>query len=352
MLTPKNVYALAKMRKAKHVDALLDGKLRMGSIEYYRDCFDEFEGVAGVLPATLTISDGSEELTLSRDDWPEPGEFRLRDVYVFCLFSFHGPRVPTDEPLDTAHARELARLKDQARMLAQCADTYGERVVLITNGPEFKRRVRAAANERGYRCYSQLVRYYEPDSQPTLGPNLLDVAFAKRIEFQHENEYRIVVCPGRLNQTFLELDIGDIRDITLSYPTRDFEESISIGLDIGPSDVDRPALSEEKKMTEGPRFHPNKVTALLARQDRARFTERLASSDDPNLILRELSSVCRAIAQSARQNDAQTTAKLARAQARIQDGILMVLHDLMEGREMSESCRDELVDIVLSCRRL
>lgn len=231
-MKPRNVYALAKMRKPEHVNALLDGKLRMGSIEYYRDCFDEFEGVAGVLPATLTISDGSEELILSRDDWPGPGVLHLRDVYVFCLFSFHGPRVSIDEPADTAHARELARLKDQARMLSRCADKYGERVVLIRSGTEFKRRVRMAAKERGYRCYSGLVRYFGPDSQPTLGRNLLDVAFAKRNEFQHENEYRIVVCPGRLSQRFLELDIGDIRDITVCYPTRDFEDSVSIGLDM------------------------------------------------------------------------------------------------------------------------
>ena len=232
-MSSTNVYALAKMRCPEHVDALLRGRLRMGNIEYYRDCFDEFEGVAGVLPATLIIPEGAEEMAFSADDWAGPGEFHLRDVYVFCLFSFHGPRVSVDEDVDRAHARELARLQDQARMLAQCAETYGERVVLITDGPEFNRRVRKAAKEQGYRCFSRLVRYYQPDSQPTLGPNLLDVAFSKRIEFQQENEYRIVVCPGRLDQRFLELDIGDIRDITLCYATRDFEESISIELKLG-----------------------------------------------------------------------------------------------------------------------
>lgn len=228
-----SVHALAKIRRPEHVDALRDGSLRMGSIEYYRKCFDELEGVAEVLPTTLTIDDDDDdELIFAPEDWGGPGEFRLRDVYVFSLFAFHGPRPSVREPKAAVESRELKRAKAQARMLARHADEYGETTVMIKDATEFRRRIVVALKKAGYRGWAAPVQYYEPSKPPRLGPRIVDVAFNKQAKYRDENEYRFVVFPGRIDQCFLHLNVGSIRDITICFPTRDFEDRLSIDLNV------------------------------------------------------------------------------------------------------------------------
>lgn len=227
-----SIHALAKIRRPEHVDALLNGSLRMGSIECYRKCFDELEGVAEVLPTTLTIGDDDGELIFAPEDWGGPGEFRLRDVYVFSLFAFHGPRPSVDEPRAAVESRELNRMKDQARMLAGHADEYGDTTIMIKDATEFRRRIVVALKKAGYRGWAAPVRYYEPSEPPRLGPSIVDVAFYKQDKYREENEFRFVVCPGKIDQCFLHLNVGSIRDITICFPTRDFEDGLSIDLNL------------------------------------------------------------------------------------------------------------------------
>ena len=104
--------------------------------------------------------------------------------------------------------------KQKEKMLS-----FGDTALIVLDHDEFIRRVKVAAEQAGYKVYFKPVQYYDPTID---GGNMLisllagmwNIAFWKRDSYTYQQEVRFVFTPGDENIDHIELDIGDISDIT------------------------------------------------------------------------------------------------------------------------------------------
>lgn len=101
----------------------------------------------------------------------------------------------------------------------------GDTALIVLDHDEFIRRVKVAAERAGYKVYFKPVQYYDPTVD---GGNMLIsllagmwmIAFWKRVSYSYQQEVRFVFTPGNENIDHIELDIGDISDITTIIPAK------------------------------------------------------------------------------------------------------------------------------------
>ena len=115
--------------------------------------------------------------------------------------------------------------RKQLEIPDECA-SLGEHAIIITNIPEFLRRISVAAEQGGYGLRRGLVTYYDPEvSTPTAGSDIESI-FHKRKEYEYQSEFRIAV-DARLNEpTPLILCIGDISDIAFLMRTAEINQQM------------------------------------------------------------------------------------------------------------------------------
>lgn len=88
---------------------------------------------------------------------------------------------------------------------------FGDTFAIFTDGDEFLRRVRNAAETAGLNLHWHLVQYIdEREHQGEMGP------FRKRLRFSHQSELRIAIIPG-IDEPY-RLYVGDLSDIILTGP--------------------------------------------------------------------------------------------------------------------------------------
>ena len=128
-------------------------------------------------------------------------------VNLFCMYAVHS--CDSEDITDsTAHG-----FKKQLTIPEGVLEEFGKHAVVIRNVWGFFRRVVDSAKQQGYAVKGRLVAYY--DAEIGTPPELAyeDMVFAKRNEFSHEQEYRIVINTGTTGNEAIALSIGSIGDI-------------------------------------------------------------------------------------------------------------------------------------------
>lgn len=97
--------------------------------------------------------------------------------------------------------------------------SFGDTALVILDPDEFIRRVKVAAEQAGYKAYFKIVQYYDPTIDNgnmliSLLEGMWNIAFWKRDSYAYQQEVRFVFTPGNEHIDHIELDIGDISDIT------------------------------------------------------------------------------------------------------------------------------------------
>ena len=88
---------------------------------------------------------------------------------------------------------------------------FGDTFAIFTDGDEFLRRVRTAADAASLKVEYHLVEYInEREHQGEMG------IFRKRLRFSYQSELRIAIVPGR-DEPY-RLHVGDLSDITRTGP--------------------------------------------------------------------------------------------------------------------------------------
>lgn len=136
--------------------------------------------------------------------------------FVFCMFGIN-PRSEEFRFTD----------KQKEKMLS-----FGDTALLILDQDEFIHRVKTAAEKAGYKVYFKPVQYYDPTID---GGNMLisllggmwNIAFWKRDSYVYQQEVRFVFAPGNEDTDHIELDIGDISDITAIIPAKSVLSTIT-----------------------------------------------------------------------------------------------------------------------------
>lgn len=141
------------------------------------------------------------------------------DNYVFCLFY-------------VSENQESFRFNDmQKKKILK----FGDTALVIKDFGEFIHRTVNAAKDKGYEMHHREVSYYDENDEMNmevtdcLTRGLCNMAFFKRERYQHQQEYRLAVNKERTGEDHVELDIGDISDISVKVST---EQILDEGIDI------------------------------------------------------------------------------------------------------------------------
>ena len=234
------IHFLMKVFEEKqHADSFIRGELYSNRLSWFKKVEDsdgrgdEYEGAAMLQPDNLVIKltardqetgEVLEEFTITPDEHAAPPVLqpeRFDDLNLFCMYAAHSNdfQPETDDPLQ--------ELKTHIEIPEDCLKLGGYGVV-ITDTPEFLRRVQAAASREGYRIVGGLVEYYDPEIGTSIDPLSVKAVFRKREEFAHQREYRFVMDTGTQGPEAVILNIGEIDDITMLLDTAAINQLFSL----------------------------------------------------------------------------------------------------------------------------
>lgn len=184
-----------KMLPESRLKSFLDGDLYMNSAAYFKKLesgdavrADQHEGLEWARQvAEVSVQDDGKWIPIGGLINPVTySTEKSADFNMFCMYMF------TDQLDDPFDGRNLG---------------FGDAFALITNLPEFIRRVRLAANALERPFGHGPVEYVDPKTHD--GPM---GAFRKFTSYSYQNEFRLAIEGG--NGEPITLKIGDIRDIT------------------------------------------------------------------------------------------------------------------------------------------
>ena len=109
---------------------------------------------------------------------------------------------------------------EQKEVLVQ----FGDTALLILDSDAFISKIKKAAEEKGYKIYFNNVHYYDEtidwaDIFISLIPGTHNIAFWKRKTYSNQQEFRMVIPVEEYTEDHIELDIGDISDISEIFTT-------------------------------------------------------------------------------------------------------------------------------------
>ena len=219
------IFFLAKIfEKKEHADDLVRGKLFVNRLSYFKKIEgddgrgDEDEG-AIMVPIEGSIIELQAKNPLTEKDLAAPPVIRpewFDHINIYCMYAGHTgdfQYISSDNVED--FKRQLEPRED--------AEKLGKHAVVLKNGAEFIRRVRIAAEHKGYKVCTGLVRYYDPEvGSPPLRSEI-ETIFTKRKDFEYQKEFRIAISADSDGCHPIILEIGDIRDIAVYAKTSDID---------------------------------------------------------------------------------------------------------------------------------
>ena len=134
----------------------------------------------------------------------------LDHLHVFCLYAGHSGDL--NLPM-LVQQNDIEAFRQQLLVPDECL-SLGRYAVIVKNVEKFVSRVDAKARAEQYRFDRRLVDYYDPDSFHGAFKDQESV-FWKQQQFAFQREYRFAFNTGTFGDDALNLDVGDLSDITL-----------------------------------------------------------------------------------------------------------------------------------------
>ena len=136
---------------------------------------------------------------------------QLNHLNLFCTYAGY---LKNSEL--TRVSRELPEDLRSQLMIPQRCYSLGKYAVVVTDVPEFIRRIGEAACSEGYRMWYGRVKYYNPETfHGDFTP--VEAVFSKQQHHRFQSEFRFVLNTSTLGDDPITLEIGDIRDIALQF---------------------------------------------------------------------------------------------------------------------------------------
>lgn len=204
---------LIKFQSAERIKSLQQGKLYANSLDYYRnlEITTDDSQIGDVHEGTLTIIDGEMEFVGTDIKFPLKNQMFLTKASnypVFCMCCFKGFNQISFDDIQ------------KEKFL-----NFGDTALIIIDSKEFEKRVSLAAISEGYKAILGKVHYYSSDYNETgvieaLSKDINNVAFFKRNIYAYQQEARFLFVSEQSPVDHIELDIGDISDISMVIPTK------------------------------------------------------------------------------------------------------------------------------------
>lgn len=213
-------FPLIKIKSRELIEKLQSGSFYMNSLKFFRNTYkdgksdgvgDPYEGKLFVHNAVVKIAELGVEKVLN--DYPISTV--NENDFVFCMFG-----------VDASKHTSFTFTEEQKEKLI----AFDEAALLITNTDEFFRRIEKAADEKGLQIISGFVKYYDETADEILRfISLLtygteNIVFHKTVKYSYQQEYRFTI-QNNTGEDFIELDIGDITDISKIFTTKEILNS-------------------------------------------------------------------------------------------------------------------------------
>ena len=205
-------FPLIKIQSKYRIESLQHGHLYAKTLEYYRELErstgdaavgDLFDGMFHVNTGELRLKETGETIELN--------DTLIRtsasDNCVFCMLCID-PRT-----------QRFAFSDEQREKLK----SFGDTALIITDSDEFISRVKNAANRQGITAYFRPINYFDETEDyvnivASMFSGVWNVAFWKRKAYAYQQECRFVFLTNESPCDHIELDIGDISDISVIVP--------------------------------------------------------------------------------------------------------------------------------------
>ena len=201
-------FPLIKFQSAERIESLQDGLIYMNSLEWFRKhesengdivVGDSFEAMFHINEGRFILPDTGEEIEIKN----ELIQTTSSNDYAYCMFGIN------------PYSNSFSFTDEQKENI----ESFGDTALLILDKDEFFNRIRKAALKEGYEIYGGFVRYYdETQDSVNLIMSLLsgihNIAYWKRKKYYYQQEFRFLVHAPNCEKNHLELNIGDIRDIS------------------------------------------------------------------------------------------------------------------------------------------
>lgn len=226
-----------KTEKREHAEQFVKGKLFMKRLSYFQKVerasgrADPYEATATWWqPNNLSIQfKNHPELNIGPQDLGAPVSMSFdyhRDLHIFCMSAMRtGEFDFVDGKFDCPTDDDSRRLKQQLEFSDECLK-LGQ-IAVVVNAGEFMLRVKQALDSRGYKFNATLVEYYDPETFHGRF-RFQEIPFRKRTEFSYQKEYRIVVDSNIKGEDALEIEIGDLRDISATMASANLNNEFAV----------------------------------------------------------------------------------------------------------------------------
>lgn len=205
-------FPLIKFSSLERIKEFQKGKVYANTLSYFRnrenetgdrDIGDSFEAMLHVNEGYLQLEGSNKKISL-RDALIKTTQ---SDMYVYCMFCI----LPNKEVF-TFDDVQKEKMK-----------SFGDTALLITDSNEFINRVKKAAENQGYFVKNNEVHYYDESEDNgnlifSIFKDMKNIAFWKRKYYEYQQEYRFVFTNDEKVQDHIELNIGDISDISTILP--------------------------------------------------------------------------------------------------------------------------------------
>lgn len=201
-------FPLIKFQSAERINDLQNGLIYMNSLEWFRKheskngdivVGDSFEAMFHLNEGKFVLPDTGEEIEIKN----ELIQTTWSNDYAYCMFGIN--------PYSNSF-----RSTDEQK---QNIESFGDTALLILDKDEFLSRIRKAAQKEEYELYEGFVRYYD-ETQDSLNlimsllTGMQNIAFWKRKKYYYQQEFRLLVHAQNCEKEHIEINIGDIRDIS------------------------------------------------------------------------------------------------------------------------------------------
>ena len=208
-------FPLIKFKSEEIINSLQGGKIYLNSLKWFRDyenengdtiVGDNYEGMLHVNDGELINKETGEHISLNDNLISTTSS----NAFVYCM-TFISPSI------DEFTFSELQK---------EDLKTFGDTALVILDSEEFINRIKQKAAENGYSLLCNTVQYYDEENDNaniwiSLLNNINNIAFWKRKSYSHQQEFRFVISADKCTEDHIELEIGDISDISKVFKTED-----------------------------------------------------------------------------------------------------------------------------------
>lgn len=227
------IHVLLKIQENRdHLVDLQKGKLFFRKISEFAKMAkddagraDRLEGsthVIGKGPHNIKIESKTGEIVEAEIDDVRVGSGAVENWYCFCLYAVNPGYFHDKEIKSFRHYRKHLSIKEKVHGL-------GNHLLYFTDTQKLIDQVLTKIRDDGFEARVSSVKYIDVEKYSGNRISDEDSGFIKPLEFQHQNEYRIVIKnPPWLNSTHL-YDVGDLSSISKIVRVEKFNSTISIG---------------------------------------------------------------------------------------------------------------------------